>query len=86
MTKVSAYHTNSLEYVPNHRAVYHDKDTCPDGKRIVTASRDGTARVWDANTGAQLSIALDHGGSLTGENHPQGGAEFVLELPVEKPA
>jgi PAS domain S-box-containing protein len=28
-------------------------------------------------------IALDHGGSLTTENHPQGGAVFVLELPVE---
>ena len=31
-------------------------------------------------------IALDHGGSLTGGNHPQGGAVFVLDLPVEVPA
>ena len=28
-------------------------------------------------------IALDHGGSLVGENHPQRGAVFVLELPVK---
>ena len=28
------YHTNSPEYPPKHREVYHDKDTCPDGKRI----------------------------------------------------
>jgi WD40 repeat protein len=27
-----------------------------DGKRIVTGSLDGTARVWDANTGAELVI------------------------------
>jgi hypothetical protein len=34
MAKVSAYNTNSPEYPPSHREVYHDKDTCPDGKRI----------------------------------------------------
>jgi hypothetical protein len=31
MPKVYPYHTNSPEYP---REVYHDKDTCPDGKRI----------------------------------------------------
>jgi hypothetical protein len=34
MATVPAYHTNSIEYEPKHREVYHDKDTCPDGKRI----------------------------------------------------
>jgi hypothetical protein len=34
MAKVYPYHTNSPEYPPSHREVYHDKDTCPDGKRI----------------------------------------------------
>ena len=34
MAKVAAYHTNSPEYPPKHREVYHDKDTCPDGRRI----------------------------------------------------
>ena len=34
MAKVAAYHTDSPEYPPKHREVYHDKDTCPDGKRI----------------------------------------------------
>jgi hypothetical protein len=34
MATVSPYHTNSQEYPPKHREVYHDKDTCPDGKRI----------------------------------------------------
>ena len=28
----------------------------PDGKRIVTASADGTARVWDVDTGQQILI------------------------------
>jgi hypothetical protein len=39
MAKVSPYHTNSTEYPPKHREVYHDKDTCPDGKRIKSEHR-----------------------------------------------
>jgi WD40 repeat protein len=30
----------------------------PDGKRIVTASRDNTARVWDADTGKPIGEPL----------------------------
>ena len=32
--KVAPYHTNSREYPPEHRNVYHDHDNCPEGKRI----------------------------------------------------
>jgi len=32
----------------------------PDGTRIVTASRDGTARIWDAMAGTESTrVALD---------------------------
>ena len=34
----------------------------PDGKRVVTASRDNTARVWDAQTGQPLTEPLKHAG------------------------
>ena len=34
----------------------------PDGSRIVTASRDGTARVWDAQSGRPLTEPMKHGG------------------------
>lgn len=40
MATVSPYHTNSLEYLPKHREVYHDKDSCPDGKRIKPQHRE----------------------------------------------
>jgi hypothetical protein len=40
MAIVSAFNTNSSEYPPKHREVYHDKDTCPDGKRIKPEHRE----------------------------------------------
>ncbi len=39
MAKVSAYHTNSTEYAPEHRNVHHDHDDCKDGKRILSQHR-----------------------------------------------
>ena len=32
----------------------------PDGKRLLTASEDGTARLWDAQTGAPLKALSGH--------------------------
>ena len=34
----------------------------PDGARIVTASRDRTAKVWDAVTGKELFTLIGHDG------------------------
>jgi hypothetical protein len=43
MAKVAAYHTDSEEYSPKHRNVYHDHDDCPGGKRIhLKHRRSGT--------------------------------------------
>ena len=32
----------------------------PDGKYVLTASQDRTARLWDASTGAQLRLFPSH--------------------------
>jgi WD40 repeat protein len=37
-----------------------DVSYSPDGSRIATASSDGTAKVWDAETGEQLLILAGH--------------------------
>lgn len=37
----------------------------PDGKRIITAGFDGTARIWDAETGRLLKILSGHADKVT---------------------
>jgi hypothetical protein len=44
MAKIAPYHTNSPEYPPSHRNVYHDHSECPAGKMIKSWHREsGTA-------------------------------------------
>ena len=35
-----------------------------DGHRLITASYDGTARIWDASTGRQILVLRGHGGPV----------------------
>jgi WD40 repeat protein/serine/threonine protein kinase/tetratricopeptide (TPR) repeat protein len=49
----------------------------PDGKRIVTASDDGTARVWDAQTGQPLTAVLRHGHKVASAQFSPDGTRIV---------
>jgi WD40 repeat protein len=45
----------------------------PDGRRVVTASKDGTARVWDVQTGHAIGKPMRHQGEVvTAEWSPDG--------------
>lgn len=37
----------------------------PDGSRVVTASEDGTARVWEAASGRELAVLRGHTDAVT---------------------
>jgi len=59
-----------------HRGAVHWAEFDAEGRRVVTASADHTAGVWEATTG-QLAVRLRHGGAVRmGEFSPDG--LFVL--------
>ena len=50
---------NQLLRLVGHNGTLFTAEFSPNGKRIVTASEDFTARIWDAETGNELNI-LQH--------------------------
>ncbi len=49
----------------------------PDGERVVTASGDGTARVWDAATGKELAVLRGHEGEVRSAQFSRMGQRVV---------
>jgi len=47
-----------------HDALINDAQFSPSGSRLVTASRDQTARIWDTRTGELVARPLPHEGSV----------------------
>ncbi len=45
----------------------------PDGRRIVTASDDKTARVWDADSGRLVAELKDHGDKVLSAMYSPNG-------------
>jgi len=56
-----------------HNSYVRSAQFSPDGWRVVTASSDKTARVWDARTGQPLTESLKHdAGVLSAQFSPDG--------------
>ena len=49
----------------------------PDGSRIVTASRDKTAKVWDAKSGAEILTLKGHTDRVTSASFSPDGSRIV---------
>jgi WD40 repeat protein len=43
-----------------HEGSVFSAEFSPDGTRIVTASADKTARIWDAATGKEIAVLRGH--------------------------
>lgn len=60
-----------------HRAEVSCVAFCPQGWRVATACDDGTARVWDARSGAPLSPPLRHQAQVKQVTFSPDGARVV---------
>ncbi len=67
----------SMGYNTKHTDIVLDAAFSPDGKRVVTASSDDTARVWDAETGQSLVELRGHTGLVRNATFSHDGRRIV---------
>lgn len=60
-----------------HKAEINLAAFSPDGKRIVTASSDGTAQVWDVRSGTTMTEPLTHSNSVVFAEFSPNGRRIV---------
>ncbi len=69
--------TNSRLALRGHRGTVLSAAYSPDGSKIVTASEDHTARLWDARTGQEFGPALAHGDDVRMAEFSPDGTRVV---------
>ncbi|MBZ0172753.1 MAG: serine/threonine protein kinase, partial [Phycisphaerales bacterium] len=67
----------SLAELTGHTGWIQSAAFSPDGTRIVTASLDSTARVWDAGTGVSLTELTGHTGHVQSASFSPDGTRIV---------
>lgn len=66
-----------LVAVGGHGALVNEVAFDPSGRWFVTASDDGTARVWDSQSGRPVSRPLDHGAAVNDAQFSPDGRQIV---------
>ncbi|MGE0143696.1 MAG: protein kinase [Planctomycetota bacterium] len=66
-----------LQRLRGHTDVITDSSLHPDGTLLLTASQDGTARIWDLAEGTCRLVTAKHAAPLTGAMWLADGAHFA---------
>jgi serine/threonine protein kinase len=74
---LNARSDDSLAVLRGHESEVQSASFSPDGTRVVTASWDKTARVWDATTGKELAVLRGHEGSVLSASFSPDGTRVV---------
>ena len=67
----------------DHGSFFWDAALSPDGRRVITASDDKTARVWDTATGEPTSPALPHADPVTMAKWSPNGKRMITVSKTE---
>ena len=68
------HHERSLV---GHTAQVMDASFSPDGRKVVTASDDGTARIWDSASGESVHVLRGHQGAVSRALFSPSGSRVV---------
>jgi WD40 repeat protein len=70
-------HNQELKYLAGHQDVVRSAAFSPDGAKVVTASDDRTARLWDAASSKELAALQGHEGEVFSAEFSPDGAKLV---------
>ena len=70
-------HDRQRDVLQGHTGSVYSAAFSPDGERVVTASGDNTARLWDAKTGAELAVLKGHTGPVYSAGFSADGFRVV---------
>ncbi len=66
-----------LTYALGHTNFFSTASFSPDGRKIVTASYDGTARIWDSHNGQELMVLNGHEDHVFSASFSSDGKRIV---------
>jgi WD40 repeat protein/tRNA A-37 threonylcarbamoyl transferase component Bud32 len=75
--RLQAMSDSSLVVLQGHDSFVLSASFSPDGTRIVTASNDKTARVWDAATGEEVAVLREHDSVVFSASFSPDGTRIV---------
>ncbi len=77
---------SSLAVLRGHQGTVSCAAFSPDGRRVVTASWDGTARVWDAVSGEAIAVLPGHANRVETAAFSPDGLQVVTASPDDRTA